>query len=125
MNDHMTPDPGTGMTHMDVWTSATGRTAVVTPEGDLDIANAVDLRRALGRAVELPGVRLVLVDLDHTTFVDSTVLGVLVGGARRAGTRGVQVMLTNPHAIVARAIAVTGLDYLLTGEERRHLSSVG
>jgi anti-sigma B factor antagonist len=109
---------------MQVWASPTGRTAAVTPEGELDIASAVSLRRALARAVELPGVRLVVVDLQRTPFVDSTVLGVLVGAGRRGGRRGVPVVLTHPQRRVARTIALTGLDHLLTGEERRRLSAV-
>jgi len=109
---------------MDVWTSATGRTAVVAPTGELDIANAVDLRRALTAAVERPGVRLVVVDLQSTTFVDSTILGVLVGAVRRGSRRAVQVVLTAPRSQVARTISLTGLDHLLPGQERRRLRTV-
>lgn len=107
-----------------VWTSETGHTAVVAPAGELDIATAVELRRALTGAVELPGVRLVVVDLQSATFVDSTILGVLVGAVRRGSRRAVQVVLTAPRAQVARTISLTGLDHLLPGQERRQLRSV-
>ena len=104
---------------MEVWTSPTGRTVVVSPRGELDLATVVPLRRALTAAVEAPDLRLLVVDLAEVTFVDSTALGAFAGAARRAGARGTQVVLTHAHGIVARAVALTGLDFLLSPDERR------
>ena len=54
--------------------------------GEHDLSTAPELR---ARLHELGETSAVIIDLDETTFVDSSILGVLVGGLRRARERDV------------------------------------
>jgi anti-anti-sigma factor len=102
---------------LDLWTSATGRTAVVTPRGELDIARTHDLRRCLYEVG--PTTTLVLVDLQHVTFLDSSILGVLVGGVKRCTANGTQLMIVNAAGIPLKALTLTGLTHLLPEADRK------
>ena len=66
--------------------------AVVTLRGEHDLATAGELRRELAELVEQD--RAVVVDLEATAFIDSTILGVILGGLRRAREAG------HPFALV-------------------------
>lgn len=53
-----------------------------------------------------------IIDLDQTTFVDSSILGVLVGGLRRARERDVPfglVLGDQAHPAIRRIFELTGL----------------
>ena len=85
--------------------------ALVTPDGELDVATAPALRDALRRAAAT-GCSLVVVDLSGVTFVDSTVLGVLVEVHRAlAPERGLR--LVGATGLPLRALQLTGLDTVL------------
>jgi anti-sigma B factor antagonist len=59
-------------------------TSVVSVDGELDLASSPRLKWMLVECIEAGCERLVI-DLSHTTFMDSTALGVLVGINRRLG----------------------------------------
>ena len=106
------------MTAIEVWRSTSGRVAVVTPSGELDIATSTELRRALRDAAE--GARLVLLDLRRVTFLDSTILGLCVTFVRHCArsSSSTTFMITNASGVPLRAITLTGLSYLLPADER-------
>jgi anti-anti-sigma factor len=106
---------GIGMA-VQITTSATGRVAVVALDGEQDLATAEELRRTL---VELCSrVPLIVVDFQRTTFVDSTVIGVVVGAWKRAQRHGHQVVGINAVGSVSKALHLTGVDALLQVSER-------
>lgn len=90
------------LTERDGWT-------VVMPVGDLDLSSAPDLRRHLLTAVAATDGRVV-VDLTAVHFIDSQGLGTLVGGLKRARSRGGDLRLVHPPADVAAVLRLTGLD---------------
>jgi anti-anti-sigma factor len=85
-----------------------GRAVVVRLQGELDLYNAHEVRRALVDAAEGAPERVV-VDLTAVEFVDSTALGVLVEGRARLPNRRA-FMLAAPAAETRRALEVSGLD---------------
>ena len=95
-----------------ITTDGAGRT-VVRASGELDIANAPQLRRALLRAQVLVGDdvdgRPVVVDLSGVTFLDACALGVLVGDALRARRAGSEVVVRDASRRIMQVFAVTGL----------------
>jgi anti-sigma B factor antagonist len=81
---------------------------VVRLTGELDLYNAPVLREALLDCVARSPRRLV-VDLAEVTFVDSTVLGVLVEARSKLGSRD-GLVLAAPGLETRRALEVSGLD---------------
>jgi anti-sigma B factor antagonist len=57
----------------------------------------------------------VIVDLGATTFIDSTFLGVLLGGMRSLRERGGEIGVVCPDSI-RKIFEITGLDRVLTIE---------
>jgi anti-sigma B factor antagonist len=88
---------------------------LVTVRGEHDIASAPDLRGAIEQA--LSQSQHVVVDLTPATFIDSTVLGVLLGARGRAEEEevGYAVVLeaAGGDPAVRRVLEVTGLQDLL------------
>jgi anti-sigma B factor antagonist len=96
---------------VDVTASGSGRVVVVSLIGEHDLANAENLRRTL---LELSShVSLIVLDFAQTTFVDSSVLGVIAGTCKRAARHGNTVVGINAKGIVLRALTMTGIDAVL------------
>lgn len=83
--------------------------AVLTISGEHDLSTAPTLRRRLDGLIE-EGVATV-VDLSGATFIDSSVLGVILDGRRRAADArvGFAVARSNGSGGVDRVLEVTGL----------------
>ncbi len=56
------------------------------------------------------GARKIVVDLSAVTFIDSTALGVLIGGVRRLHGAGGAMALVVTSRPVERVLSITGLD---------------
>ncbi len=99
---------------MPILISPTGRVAVVTLQGELDMANADDVRRLLREAT--PGRSLVVVDMADVTFIDSTIMGVIVAANTRCTAEGGALRLANLQRMPAKVIALVGLDALVMNQ---------
>ncbi|MFI5232234.1 MAG: STAS domain-containing protein [Gemmatimonadales bacterium] len=86
----------------------------------LDSGSRLDFRRAaleyLERVVQRGGTRVVI-ELQHTTGIDASGLGVLVLVQKRARERMIAVKLLHPPAAVKQMISLTKLDYLFEVED--------
>ena len=83
--------------------------AVLSIDGEHDLHTAPELRRRLD---ELIGLRdPIVIDLSPSTFVDSSILGVLLDARRRASEDGVTLALAQSDGslAVSRVLEVTGL----------------
>ena len=88
--------------------------AVVSAVGEHDVASAPRLRTAIDQALADTGA--VVVDLTPSTFVDSTVLGVLLGVRDRVGREGggfAALLAPEGSEEVRRILHVTGLGPVL------------
>jgi anti-sigma B factor antagonist len=83
--------------------------AVLTISGEHDLSTAPNLRRRLDGLLD-EGVPTV-VDLSPATFIDSSILGVILDGRRRAAEAkiGFAVARSNGSDAVDRVLEVTGL----------------
>jgi anti-sigma B factor antagonist len=81
---------------------------VVAVRGEVDIATAPKLREKL---VELAsqGAQQVVVDLDGVEFLDSTGLGVLVGGLKRLRSHDGDLLLVCTQSRILKVFEITGL----------------
>lgn len=82
---------------------------VLEATGELDLHTSPEFRESLAGVLE-DGAERVVVDLTGVTFIDSSALGVLVGGARRSAERGNELMIVCPAGNVARVLEITGLN---------------
>ena len=90
-------------------------TVVVKLQGELDMATAPGLGRALTEALDAKPPAVVL-DLTDLTFLDSTGIRILVTACRRAETEGCPFVLRSPRRSVLKALRLTGVDRLMVIE---------
>ena len=93
--------------HIDV-TEHDGYT-VLSPQGEIDYATGPQLKEAITDALVAGKVHLVI-DLHAVDFVESTGLGALIGGRRRARALNGSLSLVCAETPVLRVFRVTGLD---------------
>jgi anti-sigma B factor antagonist len=93
--------------------------SVLTISGEHDLSTAPNLRRRIDGLLE-EGIPTV-VDLSPATFIDSSILGVILDGRRRASEAkiGFAVSRANGSEAVDRVLEVTGLRAELPVHARR------
>jgi len=82
---------------------------VISLSGEVDLYTAPEFKQQLLEVIEQGG-RDVIVDLSNTTFIDSTTLGVLVGGVKRLRTNEGQLSLVCSDRNITKIFEITGLD---------------
>jgi anti-anti-sigma factor len=87
--------------------------ARVTATGEIDLANADQLRRALAPLVADPAVRLLVCDLSSVSFLACSGLTVLLDVQEELVARGARLRLVAASPAVLRPILLTGLSDLL------------
>lgn len=86
---------------------------VVMVSGEVDVSNADVLRDAIDKAVCSEGVQVVEVDMAQVPYIDSTGIGVLVGGAHRAQDAGASFSLVGAQDNVVRILGMLGVDEVI------------
>ena len=87
-------------------------TAVLTLGGRLNMVSAPHLKTAITESVEAGRTHLV-VDLTAVSFMDSSGLGVLIAGLKRARQVGGDLRITGVTQQVATVLQLTNLDRVL------------
>jgi anti-sigma B factor antagonist len=82
---------------------------VISLSGEVDLYTAPEFKQQLLEVIEQGG-RDVIVYLSNTTFIDSTTLGVLVGGVKRLRTNEGQLSLVCSDRNITKIFEITGLD---------------
>jgi anti-sigma B factor antagonist len=84
-------------------------TYVISLAGEVDLYTAPELKQQLLEVIAEDG-RHVVVDFSETSFIDSTTLGVLVGGVKRLRSVDgeLSVVCTDPN--IGKIFEITGLD---------------
>ena len=90
----------------------TDRVDAVSLEGEFDMANASAFDEEIDRALD--GGNDLILDLSESTFVDSTIIHVLVRAAQVAGEREqIVVLQLGAAAVVERALELVGIERVL------------
>jgi anti-sigma B factor antagonist len=84
-------------------------TYLIALSGELDLYAAPEFKKELLGAIA-QGAKQVIVDFSETTFIDSTALGVLVGGLKRLRMNDGQLSLVCSDRNITKVFAITGLD---------------
>jgi anti-sigma B factor antagonist len=98
--------------------------AVLTISGEHDLSTAPALRRRLEDLLEQR--ESIVVDLSPATFIDSTILGVILDARRRAEDDGLGFAVSHANGTdaVGRVLEITGLRAELPVHEAREAATV-
>jgi anti-sigma B factor antagonist len=86
---------------------------VISLAGEVDLYTAPEFKQQLLEVIS-QGAKSVIVDFTDTTFIDSTTLGVLVGGVKRLRMAGGQLALVCSDRNITKIFEITGLDRVFT-----------
>src|SRR5213593_2629585 len=86
---------------------------VISLAGEVDLYTAPEFKQQLLEVITQGG-RQVVVDFTNTTFIDSTTLGVLVGGIKRLRTNDGELSLVCNDRNITKIFEITGLDRVFT-----------
>ena len=86
---------------------------VISLAGEVDLYTAPEFKQQLLDVIG-KGAKNVIVDFSNTTFIDSTTLGVLVGGVKRLRTNDGQLSLVCSDRNIKKIFEITGLDRVFT-----------
>ena len=82
---------------------------VISLAGEVDLYTAPEFKQQLLEVIG-EGGKQVVVDFSETTFIDSTTLGVLVGGVKRLRSNDGQLALVCSDRNITKIFEITGLD---------------
>jgi anti-sigma B factor antagonist len=82
---------------------------VISLSGEVDLYTAPEFKQQLLEVIGQGG-KEVVVDFTNTTFIDSTTLGVLVGGVKRLRTNEGRLSLVCNDRNITKIFEITGLD---------------
>jgi anti-sigma B factor antagonist len=100
--------------NFDIKTEQLGDDAyVISLAGEVDLYTAPEFKQQLLEVIGQGG-KQVIVDFTNTTFIDSTTLGVLVGGVKRLRTNEGQLSLICSDRNITKIFEITGLDRVFT-----------
>src|SRR3982750_1272776 len=96
--------------NFDIKTEQLGPEAyVISLSGEVDLYTAPEFKQQLLDVIGKGGTEVV-VDFTNTTFIDSTTLGVLVGGVKRLRTNEGRLSLVCSDRNITKIFEITGLD---------------
>jgi anti-sigma B factor antagonist len=105
--------------NFDIKTEELGNGAyVIALSGEVDLYTAPEFKQQLLEVIGKGG-KDVIVDLSETTFIDSTTLGVLVGGVKRLRPNGGQLSLVCSDRNITKIFEITGLNKVFPIYESR------
>jgi len=93
-------------------------THVIELGGEVDLYTAPEFKERMVQVIE-DGKKHVVVDLSKATFIDSTTLGVLVGGVKRLRPAGGSLTLVCTDPNICKIFEITGLDRVFSIHDSR------
>ena len=105
--------------------SIDAETHVIELGGEVDLYTAPEFKERMVQLIE-SGKKQIVVDLSKATFIDSTTLGVLVGGVKRLRPSGGSLALVCTDQNISKIFEITGLDrvFPIHGSREEALQSV-
>jgi anti-sigma B factor antagonist len=85
------------------------QTHVIELGGEIDLYTAPEFKERMVELID-GGKENIVVDLSKATFIDSTTLGVLVGGVKRLRPKGGSLALVCTDQNISKIFEITGLD---------------
>ncbi|MCC6446856.1 MAG: STAS domain-containing protein [Armatimonadetes bacterium] len=86
---------------------------VIDLQGEVDVYTAPKLRQEIIGLLD-KGINRVVINLSGVEYLDSTGLGVLIGGLKRLKEQGGNLFLICPNPKIKRIFEITGLDKIFS-----------
>lgn len=86
-----------------------GTSCILEIEGEVDVYTSPQLKQDLVQFAER-GVKRIIINLSKVEYLDSTGLGVLIGGLKRLREVGGNLALVGPGMRIQRIFEITGLN---------------
>lgn len=86
-----------------------GKVLTVYLQGELDLSIADELRQQLDTRLDETGINNLIFDMDGVNFIDSSILGVMLGRYKRLSSKGGKVMITSARSQIRRILEMSGL----------------
>jgi len=80
----------------------------VAPHGAVDIASCDELAGSLDEVIS-SGARIIVLDLAHIDFIDSSGIRVIVRAARQMDAKGGRLLVENTSGATQRILEVAGI----------------
>lgn len=93
--------------------SKIGNTLVVAPMGEIDHHETKNLREEIDEELINLLPQKLIFDLSHTTFMDSSGLGLILGRYNKCLSLGIEFEIVNPGEKIMRIISMAGVDKLI------------
>ncbi|MFV2038861.1 MAG: STAS domain-containing protein [Acidimicrobiales bacterium] len=97
---------------LDVRVASSGAWTVLGVHGEIDMATCPQLRQEIVGQISQGRLHLEI-DLSGVDFIDSTGLGVLIGGLKRARAQGGDLRVSGIHGRIKKVFDLTGLGDVL------------
>ncbi len=99
---------------------------VISLAGEVDLYTAPEFKQQLLEVIGQGG-KNVVIDFSNTTFIDSTTLGVLVGGVKRLRQNGGALSLVCADRNITKIFEITGLNkvFPIYGSRAEALDKIG
>ncbi|MEV0272399.1 STAS domain-containing protein [Hamadaea sp. NPDC050747] len=99
--------------------SCSGGSGVLAVAGEIDLTSSEQLAVAVRDVVTRGDIDRITLDLDQLTFLDSMGIHALMDVKSWASEHGVVLRVSNPHNMVHRVLAITGVLTELMDEPQR------
>jgi anti-sigma B factor antagonist len=101
-------------------------TCLLDIEGEIDVYTSPQLKQDLVQLAER-GIKKVIINLSKVEYLDSTGLGVLIGGLKRLREAGGNLALFGPGMRIQRIFEITGLNKIfdIYGTEEEAMAKEG
>lgn len=84
-------------------------TCVLDIEGEIDVYTSPQLKLDIVKLAE-SGIKTLVINLSKVEYLDSTGLGVLIGGLKRLREAGGNMIIVGPSMRILRIFEITGID---------------
>lgn len=93
------------------------RCLIIGLMGELDHHLAEQVRRECDAQISGYGIKHVIFNFEHTNFMDSSGVGVIVGRYKQVNLLGGQVFVINANSSILRILKISGLLNIIKIEE--------
>jgi len=105
--------------------SVDAKASIIDLQGEIDVYTAPQLKQQILEMLD-QGVTHMIVNLTGVEYLDSTALGVLIGGLKRLRERDGKLDIICPNSRIRRIFEITGLDKIfdIFATEKESLGSL-